>query len=109
YDGRARIDELDPHCCRQSEPHRSEAARIDPAPRPVELVILRNPHLVLADVGRDERVALRQLVELLDDILRLDELALAIVLETILALPFLDLRPPRLQRGGVGPLRRRFE
>ena len=108
-DRRSRIDELDAHRCRQAESHRAETTRIDPAPRLVELVILRDPHLVLADVGRDEGVALGQLVELLHDVLRLDQLALAIVLETILALPFLDLRPPCLQRCGVGSLRRRFE
>ena len=36
---------------RQAEAHRAEAARGDPAPRPVEEVVLGGPHLVLADVG----------------------------------------------------------
>ena len=61
---------------------------------------------MLPDVGGDERIALRQLVELLDDVLRLDELALTVVLQAILALPFLDLRPPGLERRGIRPLRR---
>ena len=99
-DRRAGIDELHAHRRRQAEAHRAEAAGVDPAARLVELVVLRGPHLVLADVGRDERVALGDLVELLDHELRLDELALAVVLEAILALPLLDLRPPRLERRG---------
>jgi hypothetical protein len=53
---------------------------------------------VLADVGGDERVALRDLVELLDHELRLDERRLAVVAQAVLALPFLDLRPPLLER-----------
>ena len=37
----------------------------------LELVILRRPHLMLADVRRDDRFALRRLVNHLDDLLRL--------------------------------------
>ena len=108
-DRRVGIDHLHAHRRRQAEAHRPEAAGIDPAARLVELVVLRGPHLVLADVGRDECVALGQFVELLDHELRLDQLARAVVLEAILALPLLDLRPPRLQRRGVRPLRRRLQ
>ena len=43
---------------RQREAHRAEAARGDELPRVVVLVVLRLPHLVLADVGHDERLAL---------------------------------------------------
>ena len=103
------IDELHAHRRGQAEAHRAEAARVDPAARLVELVVLRGPHLVLADVGRDERVALGELVELLDHVLRLDELALGVVLQAILALPLLDVAPPRLERRGIGTLRRRLD
>ena len=103
------IGELHAHRRGQAEAHRAEAARVDPAARLVELVVLRGPHLVLADVGRDERVAARQLVELLDHELRLDELARAVVAQAILALPFLDLGPPRLQRRRIRPRGRRFD
>ena len=43
---------------RQREAHRAEAARGDERARPLVLVVLRLPHLVLADVGDDERPAL---------------------------------------------------
>ena len=90
--------ELHAHRRRQAEAHRAEAAGVDPAPRLVELVVLRRPHLVLADVGRDERVALGDLVELLDTYCGLMSSLVRVVLEAILALPLLDLRPPRLER-----------
>ena len=39
----------------QREAHRAEAARRDERARRVVLVVLRFPHLVLADVGDDDR------------------------------------------------------
>ena len=42
---------------RQAEAHRAEPAARDPAPRRVEAQPARRPHLVLADVGGDDRVA----------------------------------------------------
>ena len=44
---------------RQREAHRAEAARGDERARAVVLVVLRFPHLMLADVGDDQRVAAR--------------------------------------------------
>ena len=44
---------------RQREAHRAEAARGDELARVVVLVVLRLPHLVLADVGDDERACPR--------------------------------------------------
>ena len=38
----------------------------------VEVEVLRRPHLVLADVGGEDRVAAGRLVERLDHVLRLD-------------------------------------
>src|SRR5260221_13631597 len=53
------------HRRRQAEAHGAQAAGVDPAAWLVELVELRRPHLMLADVGRDERLALGHLVKLL--------------------------------------------
>ena len=92
---RARIGHLHAHRRRQAEAHGAEAAGVDPAPRLVELVELRRPHLVLADVGGDERLALGDLVQLLQHELRLDDLRLAVVLQAVLRAPLLDLLPPR--------------
>ena len=64
--------------------------------RVVELVELGGPHLVLADLGGDDRVAVGQLVERFDDILRLDDLAVLHVGQRMLASPFLDLLKPGL-------------
>ena len=62
---------------RQAEAHRPEAARVDPPARLGEVVLLRAPHLVLADVGGDDRVAAGHLVERLDHALRRDLALLA--------------------------------
>ena len=106
---RARIDQLDAHRRREPEAHRAQPAGIDPPPRLVELVVLRRPHLMLADVGSDERVATGQLIELLDHELRLDQCAFLVVLQAILTLPFLDLTPPDLERGRIRPDVRRLD
>jgi len=92
---------LHAHRRREAKAHGAEPARVDPAPRLVEFVELRRPHLVLADVGSDKGVALGDPVELLDHELRLDERARALVLEAVAAAPQLDLRPPALERGLV--------
>ena len=46
---------------RQREAHRAEAARRDERARRVVMVVLRLPHLVLADVGHDDGVAVRSM------------------------------------------------
>ena len=71
---------------RQAEAHRAEPAGVDPAARLREVVVLRAPHLVLADVGGDDRVALRRLVHRLDHPLRRD-LALARAARSAAATP----------------------
>ena len=59
---------------RQAVAHGAEPAGGHPAVRLLELVELRRPHLVLADLGGDVGVAvLGQLVEPLDGVLRLDD------------------------------------
>ena len=53
---------------RQREAHRAEAAGGDELARVVVLVVLGLPHLVLADVGDDERLALGDAPEVVDDV-----------------------------------------
>src|SRR5919198_705167 len=84
-----------------------QAAR--PSRRVVEFVELCRPHLVLADIRSDEGLSFGYLVELLEHELRLDDLRFAVVAQAIFRAPLLDLLPPRGERGGIGPLRRRFE
>src|SRR6266540_565254 len=79
----------------QSEAHRAESARVDPLAGARELVMLSTPHLVLADVGGDDRISTRDLVHRLDHPLRRD-LAFARGLEAQrpCLLPASDLLPP---------------
>ena len=104
-DGRIRMRKLDTQRVRQADPHRAQAAGIDPAPRLVELVELRGPHLVLAYVRGHVHVhVLGQFVERLDHGLRLDDFRRAVVLQAIAASPYADLVPPGLDRHRVRPL-----
>src|SRR5688572_8777480 len=48
--GGFRESQLHTHCCGQTETHRSQAARIDPTPRLVEMIILGCEHLMLTNV-----------------------------------------------------------
>ena len=77
-----------------AEAHRAEAERADVAARLVEAVELRGPHLVLADAGRDDRVAFGEFVERLNGFLRDDVFAL-FVAEGVILHPCGDLRVPR--------------
>ena len=70
---------------RQAESHGAHAAGGQPQPRAAEIEILRRPHLVLADAGGDDRLAAGQPVDLLDHVVRLDQLAVAVVVHRILA------------------------
>ena len=54
---------------RHGEPHRAESARRDERSRRLVVVVLRFPHLVLADVGDDDGVAvLRRAPQVVDDV-----------------------------------------
>src|SRR4030095_6608881 len=64
---------------RQAEAHRAHAARGQPQARRAEVEVLRRPHLMLADARRDDRLAARELVDLFDDMVRLDQRTAAIV------------------------------
>src|SRR3546814_19191993 len=64
--------------------HGAEAAGGHPVVRLLELEILRRPHLVLPDLGRDEgRAVAGQLVKPLDGMLRLDRLAALLELQAV--------------------------
>ena len=83
---RSRLRELRADRRRQAEAHRAHAARGEPQPRLAEIEVLRGPHLVLADAGGDDRLALREAVDLLDHVVRLDQLAVAVVVHRVRAL-----------------------
>ena len=53
----------------------------------LEVVTLRRPHLVLAHTGGDDRVALRHLVKLFDDILWLDGILGVLECHRMIVLP----------------------
>ena len=55
---------------RQREAHRAQPARRDQRARPIVLVVLRFPHLVLADVGDDDRLALGEAPDVVDHVRR---------------------------------------
>ena len=86
-----------PHCRGHSKAHRAEAAGGDVRSRLAELIVLGRPHLMLPHVADDDRVALRFLVDLVDHVLRGDQVLLVGMLvgvgRTFLA-PFLNLVEP---------------
>jgi len=49
------------------------SARVDPAARLIEFVVLRSPHLVLADIRGHKGISASYFVKLLDHKLRLDD------------------------------------
>ena len=90
---------------RQAEAHRPEAAGVEPPVGLGEVVVLRRPHLVLADVGGDDRVAVGRAVHLLDHELRLDlGVGRVLVAERVLLLPAADPLPPLVEAGALGAL-----
>src|SRR5206468_4243181 len=98
----ARVGRPDAHRGRQPVAHRAETARRAPHARVLELVVLRRPHLVLADAGDDKGLAAGRVGDLLDDVLWLDDIVAPFVLEREVVLPLRDLGgplPPALADG----------
>ena len=62
----------------QPEPHRPQSSRGKEGVRLVKRVKLGRPHLVLAHLGRDDRPAPRELMELFNDVLGFDVLVAAV-------------------------------
>lgn len=79
---------------RQTEAHRSEAAGGDHRTRLAEFVILRRPHLVLADVGRHDRFAFCRFVQHFDDPLRFQHRVGILIAERLLRFGLPDPRSP---------------
>ena len=67
----------------QAESHRAHAARREPQARTAEIEVLRRPHLMLADAGADDGLALGQSIDFFDDVIRLNQLAVAIVVHRV--------------------------
>src|SRR5437016_2138259 len=57
--------------------------------------ILSSPHLMLADTGADDGFTLRDLVQTLQNIMRLDEIALTVVVQRMALFQLGDMRHPR--------------
>ena len=64
----------------------------------IEADELRGPHLMLADVARDNRFAARQAVDFRHQVLRLDLVRRHFGVQRMLLLPLLDLSPPACAR-----------
>ena len=97
----------------QGEAHRAQAARGHERSRPLVRVVLRLPHLVLAHVGDDDRVAAGGPPQLADDVRRV-ELAVVGLLEQVArrassSRPSRDLLQPRAMRRGRDERQQRFE
>ncbi|MNV22433.1 hypothetical protein D3C71_1134040 [compost metagenome] len=85
--------------------HGAGAARGEPVARAVEAQVLRGPHLVLAHVGRDDRVAARDgPLQRRHEVLRQDLFRRRREGQAVFGAPALDARPPRRQPLG----RKRF-
>src|SRR5690606_8549013 len=82
---------------RKAEPHSAEAAGRNVGTGLLKSVVLRQPHLVLADVSGANGIAPGYLVDRLDDALGHDLPVPGVVPERILLLPLVDLLQPRLR------------
>ena len=84
--------------CGQRETHGSESAGGDERARLVVLVVLRLPHLVLADVGDDDGLAVGRMPEVVDDMRGVEVAVVGKVLNVAyrrIALHRIDLAQPR--------------
>src|SRR5207253_157729 len=79
---------------RHAVTHRTEATAGNPLPRPLERIKLRRPHLVLPNVGGDQRVSVRQTVQLSNHSLRLNVISRACETQRLLQLPCAYTFPP---------------
>ena len=94
-----RMGQLRPDGGGQAIAHCAEAAGGHPTVRLLEMIMLRRPHLMLADFRGDVSLAvLGQFVKTLDRILRLDGLFRLFIAKTFPRAPFVYLRPPGVMR-----------
>ena len=97
---------------RQREAHRAEAARRDERARLVVVVVLRFPHLVLADVGHDDGVAVGRAPQIVDDVRGVQMPAVGQVLDVAnrrVSLELLDVREPLAAIAGLHARHQHFE
>ena len=88
---------------RQAVAHRAEPAGRHPAVGLLEVIMLRRPHLMLADLGGDVGIhILGRRVEPLHRVLRHDHVVVRLVGERVARPPAGDLLPPRIERLLVG-------
>src|SRR5215211_106416 len=84
----------------EPEAHGPQTSGVDPLAGTIEVVVLRGPHLVLADVRGDDRLASRRLVHGLDHALGLDlGVRRVLVAQRIGRLPLADPLPPLVEAG----------
>ena len=84
--GRSGLCDLRPGSGWQTEAHRAHTARGQPQTRLAKIEVLRRPHLVLADAGRDDRAPLSDAIDGFDDVVWLNQRAVAIVVHRVLTL-----------------------
>ncbi len=95
--------------CREAVAHGPKAPRGDPGPGFLEAVVERGPHLVLADLACDDTLAVQDVAEFLDDVLRA-KVAVIAVAEGVLRLPGADpTDPARRITALLHPLEDRLE
>src|SRR5262249_16180341 len=90
----ARIARLHSHGRGQAIAHGAETTSGAPHARVLEAVVLGRPHLVLPHPGDHEGLAVGEVGDLLDHVLRLDDLVGPLVAKGLIALPTRDLLGP---------------
>ena len=78
---------------RETKAHSAEATRIEPLPRFGEFEVLCRPHLVLPNIGNNNRIAV-MFINFFNDVLRHHLITLLLVFKWIFLLPFLNLSTP---------------
>ena len=86
---------LRPYGRGQTESHRAHASGRQPQARAAKIKILRRPHLMLTDAGRDDGLAAGQLVDRLDHVVRLNQFAVAVEIHGVLGAQFTAVAVPR--------------
>ena len=88
------MSQRNPHGSRQTESHGSKATGIDPPACIVETVVLSCPHLMLSDIRSYVGFSFRSLIEAFNYVLRLDDLALTVIVQRPVRTPVINFFPP---------------
>ena len=93
-----RVGQIRAHRIGQAHPHRALTARIEPLARPPERIKLCGKHLMLADVGRDNRIIVRQFGQSFDHHLRQDDITVRFrQAQAVARAPAFQIPPPFFQ------------